>query len=135
MNQRESAECSKPSSPPPQGAASCRCLHWSARIASLASLGVVAMFMIGEGFDPAQLKFHDWMLAVFFPFGLVFGLILGWRRELLGGGIVVFSFAAFYLVHLAQAGKFPSGCAFAVVASPGVLFLLSGTLRKPAPAD
>ena len=115
---------------PPQGKIpNCR-LRWTARIASLASLAVMTVFLIGEGFDPAQLKAHDWALVVFFPFGVMFGSILGWRCERLGGGIVVFSLAAFYLMHLVLAGHFPSGWVFAALAAPGPLFLVSTTANR-----
>lgn len=108
-----------------------RALRWTARILSLASLGVLLMFMIGEGFDPTHLKPRDLMLAVFFPLGLILGLILGWWREWLGGAVVVASLLGFYLVHLAVSGRFPSGWAFAALAAPGVLFVLSALATKP----
>ena len=120
-----------PDRKPPQKAPPNRLLRWSARIASLASLAVLTVFLIGEGFDPAALKAREWALQLFFPFGVMFGSILGWRCERLGGGIAVFSLVAFYIVHLVQAGSLPSGWAFAALAALGPLFLVSATANEP----
>ena len=108
-----------------------RMLRWTARLTSLASLGVQTLFLIGEGFDPMKLQAREWALAVFFPFGLLFGLILGWRREWLGGTITVGSLVGFYAMNLALSGRFPGGAAFAVLTLPGALFLASALASRP----
>jgi len=63
------------------------------------------------------------------------GLLLGWRWEGLGGGLVVGGMAVFYLVHFAQTGfgQFPRGFAFPLIALPGVLFLVCRLARPKAP--
>jgi hypothetical protein len=63
-------------------------LKWTARLWSLASLGFLAMFMIGEGFNPlAALTSRQWAWFVCFPFGVSAGLALGWWRQTAGGAI------------------------------------------------
>jgi hypothetical protein len=108
-------------------------LRWAARITSLITLGLLAWFMIGEGFDPWKPHARDWTLMIFFPFGLLQGLLLGWPREQLGGAIAVASLAGFYLVHLAVAGSFPKGAAFLVFTLPGFLFLASAWVGRSRP--
>ena len=101
------------------------CLRWGARVVSLATIGVMTALMIGGGFDPARLQVREWILAAFFPLGLVFGLILGWRQEKLGGIIALASLVGFYIVSLVLAPGLHKGLATVVLAVPGALFLLS----------
>jgi len=56
-------------------------------------------------------------------FGLMLGSILAWRWEGLGGGIAIASFAIFYMTWWLT-GRFPSGPFFALIAAPGLLFLV-----------
>jgi hypothetical protein len=85
----------------------------------------MTVLMILAGFDPARLKIQEWILDAFFPFGLVFGLILGWRQEKLGGYIALGSLIGFYIVSLVFAPGLHKGLALVVLALPGLLFLLS----------
>jgi len=102
-------------------------LKWTARAASLASLAILAAFAFGEGGTPTL---RQAVLMVFFPFGLVGGLVLGWWRETWGGALSIASLVAFYLLEAAMSGRFPGGPYFAILASPGLLFLASGLLHR-----
>ena len=99
-------------------------IRWAARILSLVSVGMVMLFIIGEGFDIARVKLSEWLLFLFFPFGISIGMILAWWQEGIGGTITVGSLVMFYVVHFAIAGMFPHGWAFLVFTIPGFLFLL-----------
>jgi len=79
---------------------------------------------LAEGFSPAQLTFRDWVGLFFFPFGVCLGMIVASRREGLGGGITVGSLLAFYAALRIMDGRFPRGPWFALVAAPGILFLV-----------
>ena len=105
-------------------------ITWSARILSIVSVGVILMFIIGEGFNPALIKLNEWMGLFFFPFGVSVGMILAWRKEGLGGSITIGSFLLFYAAHFITSRRFPSGWAFFVFAFPGILFLLSWYQKK-----
>ncbi len=109
-----------------------RALRWTGRLTGLASVGILALFMIGEGFDPTRLRGTEALLHVFFPFGLILGLVLGWRRELLGGSIALLGLAGFYALHLVFSGRFPRGWAFAVLASPALVLLASAFVHRLA---
>jgi hypothetical protein len=109
-------------------------IRWIARTWSLASVGFVLLMFVGsalaEGFNPAQFAFHDCVGLFFFPFGVCLGMILAWRREGLGGGITVGSLLAFYAVLRIMGGRFPGGPYFALVAAPGILFLVCWLLSR-----
>ena len=105
-------------------------LRWAARLASLASLGFVLLFAIGEGFTPLKMTARDLALGVFFPFGICAGMVLAWWREGWGGCVIVASFLGFYAVHFAFSGTLPRGPWFAIFATPGALFLLSRLLTR-----
>ena len=98
---------------------------WIARILSLISLGVVLLFIVGEGFNPMTLKPTEWLGFLFFPIGISVGMILAWWKKGIGGSITVGSLIMFYVVHVATSGKFPQGWAWLVFAFPGFLFLLN----------
>jgi hypothetical protein len=113
-------------------------IRWIARVWSVASVGFVLLMFVGsgleEGFNPAQFTFRERVGLFFFPFGVCLGMIVAWRREGLGGGITVGSLLAFYAALRIMGGRFPGGPYFALVAAPGILFLvcwlLSRGLRK-----
>lgn len=98
-------------------------LQWLARGLGVASVLTLLLFFIGEGFNPAALRLNEWVLMIFFPLGVIAGMVIAWWREGLGGGITIASLVAFYVAHLLLSGGLPRGWAFAAFASPGVLFL------------
>jgi hypothetical protein len=99
-------------------------VRWTARVWSIASIGLVLLFLVGEGFNPARLKPTEWLGFLFFPAGISAGMIVAWWREGFGGSITAGSLLVFYLIHLSTAGTFPKGWAWLAFAAPGFLFLL-----------
>jgi hypothetical protein len=59
-----------------------------------------------------------------FPIGVTLGLVLAWRWEFVGGLISIGSLLLFYLAMFMSDGRFPRGPFFALVAAPGLLFLV-----------
>ena len=104
-------------------------LRWTARILSLFSLGLLLLFIIGEGFNPLALTPRELLLSLFFPLGVLLGMAVGWRWEALGGILSLGSFAAFYVVHWLGSGRLPASWAFATFTVPGLLFLLAALAR------
>jgi hypothetical protein len=98
-------------------------LRWIARIGSLVSAGVLMAFIFGG--NERLPNFQEWMGLIFFPGGVLLGMALGWKNELLGGVVTVLSLLAFYAMQLIQAGNFPGGPWFLMFASPGILFLVA----------
>jgi len=99
-------------------------LRWSARVLSILVVGVLLLFVIGEGLNLSHFTARELALFAFFPVGICLGMALAWRWEGLGGGITVASLAAFYLVQRLTSSSFPRGFAFVALAAPGFLFLL-----------
>jgi hypothetical protein len=107
------------------------CLRWTARLVALMMGGLILLLAVGEGFNPAKLTLSELVLSV--PFFVAWvGLWLGCRWECVGGILVVTGVAAFCLIHFAQTGfgRFPSGWAFPLFATPGILFLASWWLHR-----
>ncbi len=107
---------------------SIRIVRWAARIWSIGSIGLILLFIIGEGINPTAPR--EWLGLLFFPFGISLGMILAWRKEGLGGIITAGSLLIFYGIHYATAGRFPKGWAWLVFAAPGFLFLLCWYLSR-----
>lgn len=94
---------------------------------------ILIMFMIGEGIpdvedfklDPSEL-----LGMIFFPAGVITGMILSWRYDFIGAIITLGSLACFYLVSLLFWNDIPSSPWFIIFASPGFLFLITGIIKK-----
>ncbi len=110
-------------------------LRWLARLWSAASVILLIGFVVGEGVGPASAR--DVVGLLLFPLGVAVGMVLGWRREVLGGSITVGSLLAFYALHFATTGgSWPRGWAFLAFAMPGFLYLLAAGLypRRKTPS-
>ena len=107
-------------------------LRWIARIWSLGSIGIVLLFALGEGFNPAALQFKEELLFLCFPFAVLIGLALAWKWPVAGGMLSIVGLLGFYFLHLVFADQFPAGFAFIVIALPGWLFILSELLAPKA---
>lgn len=105
-------------------------MRWLARLGSLVSVVLLLLFLIGEPPSPGQLTFAEWMGLFFFPFGVMVGMLLGWRRETLGGAVTLLSLLGFYMVMYSERGQFPGGLWFALFALPGLIFLACGLRSK-----
>ena len=105
-----------------------KAIRWTARLTGVLSIGVLLLFFIGEGFNPTKLTIKEWILFLFFPFGVMLGLLVGWKREFVGGLIAIISLALFCALETINGG-FP-GLAFFLFASPGILFLLASLIYK-----
>ena len=107
-----------------------------ARAWSVATILLVVGFIVGEGVHPSQMAPHEKLGVFFFPLGICVGMVVAWRRELLGALITVGSLAAFYAISVAATGRFPHGWAWEAFAAPGFLFLASWFLsRNPAESN
>src|SRR5438309_5166695 len=72
-------------------------LRWTARAASLLSLGMILLFFVG--FNPGSVRPGEWIGLAFFPAGVVIGMIVAWWKEGPGAGITLASLVAFYGVY------------------------------------
>ncbi len=107
-----------------------RMFHWTARVLSLAFVGTIALFALGEGVHVTRFTLLEGLLFGFFPIGVTLGLLLSWRYERLGALISLGSLGAFYLIHLLGAHEIPDGPFFLLFTSPALLFMPAGVMRK-----
>lgn len=103
-----------------------RALRLIARVGSLASLALLAMFATSGGDWPT---WREWVAIAFFPVGVALGMIVGWRREALGGILTIASLAAFYAWMFAL-GSRALGPYFLIFSAPGLLFALCAALDR-----
>jgi len=116
-------------------------VRWSARILSLLSIGFFLMMFIGEGGQRNFVSIAAFQAFVrqtglaflFFPIGLMAGMIVAWWRAGIGGAITVASLALFYVNEIILTGRPPRGLFFMILALPGFLFLLARALSGPRP--
>jgi hypothetical protein len=103
-------------------------VRWLARGWSIASLAFLLLIFVGEVLFPHAAPpstVRDIIALLLFPVGTCVGMILGWRREGLGGSVTLASLAAFYAWLRIIDGRFPGGPFFALIAAPGLLFLIA----------
>ena len=100
-----------------------------ARVTSVASITLIAMLFVGEGFNPSRITRNEGLGLLFFPTGVVLGMMIAWWKEGLGAAIAVGSLGAFYMVWGYLLGNHIGGWAFVTFASPAFLFLLHWLLR------
>jgi hypothetical protein len=98
-------------------------VRWIGRILGVLLVGLVLLFMIGEGFNPLRLNSLEIPLASALFIALA-GMLLVWRRELLGGTMVVAGMLAFYSINFAASGRLPGGSVFPLCFVPGILALV-----------
>lgn len=112
-------------------------VRWAARLTGAGTLGLLLLFVVAHVFEnppgPRPTS-SEWLGLMFFPTGVIVGLIVAFFRERLGALIAISSLAVFYLWHLAGRGEFPSGPYFFLFTSPAFLFLASGLLEKASTA-
>ena len=104
-------------------------MRWIARILSLLPILFVLAEVIFPHGGEGEVRTEEW-IAVGLMFSSVIGLAIAWRWEGLGGGITVGSLLAFYAALRVMDGRFPRGPWFALVAAPGVLFLVCWWLSR-----
>jgi len=104
-------------------------LRWLARISSLASIGLLGLFLFG-GEESITPTLREAVAMAFFPFGVIAGMIVGWKYELRGGLISVISLAMFYAVMAIMGRGIPTTPWFLVFTLPGILFLTAGLIQK-----
>ena len=95
-----------------------------ARVGSIASMTLLILLFMGEAFRPAEISPNEWAGLLFFPIGVMVGMIVAWWKEGLGAAVTVLSLLAFYMVYGYLLKNHIGGWAFIVFASPGFLFLL-----------
>ena len=106
-------------------------LRWIARLLSLGSIALLAMFAYGPQ-ERAMPTPSEWLLIAFFPIGVALGMAIAWWREITGGLISLVSLAIFYATMLANTGHV-RGPYFLIFTAPALMFLACGLLARRQP--
>jgi hypothetical protein len=110
-------------------------LRWLARITGLILVGLVLLFVVGEGPPNPVWQPFSVQLEFLAMFLMLAGFLLGWRWEAAGGILAVVGFAIFFATEMVVNGR-PPGRAMPLFAIPGVLFLASygmtALVRRPS---
>lgn len=69
-----------------------------ARFWSVLSTIMILLFLFGEGLEPGNLKLIEWIGLIFFPVGVLVGLIISWRKEIAGGIVTIASIVIFAFI-------------------------------------
>ena len=101
-----------------------------ARIGSIASVTLLLMLFFGEGLHPSRITANEWTGLVFFPIGVVIGMLIAWWKEGVGSVVSIGSLLGFYLVWGYLMRNHIGGWWFLIFASPGFLFLLHWLLHE-----
>jgi hypothetical protein len=103
--------------------------EWLIRILSAISILILLIFVVAEGFNPFNLTSNEAVLTVFFPGGVILGLIVGFWKNRLGGYITILSFFGFYLLEILIMGILPHGAYIALFIFPGFLNLFYAIIQ------
>jgi hypothetical protein len=103
-----------------------------ARVGSIASVTLLLLMFFGEPFRPSQISSSEWVGLLFFPTGVMIGMIVAWWKEGVGSVLTVASLLGFYIVYGFLFRNHIGGYWFFVFASPGFLFLLHWLLSSRA---
>jgi len=85
--------------------------------------------------DGPPLTLQEWLALMLFPIGVCAGLLLVWRREVLGGILSLAFLGSFYFWELLRPYHPPENTRlileafFLLVAAPSLLALVGGLLR------
>jgi hypothetical protein len=108
-------------------------VRWTARVLSALLVGLVLVMFIGlsidAGFRPPRLTGVETVLMIFFWTACV-GMVVAWRRQVIGGALSLGGMILFFAVEFAVNGRLPRGFALYLMLLPGALFLLSSFLSR-----
>ena len=104
-------------------------LRWTARLLAAGLVGLVLLIYVGEGFNPLNLTAMEALQHALFLAACV-GLVAGWRWPFVGGAMSTSGMLLFFAVEFALTGNFPRGPVFHLMLLAGLLFLLSGLVRR-----
>ena len=100
-----------------------------ARLYTLIALGVLGLMLVSDKIISHQPSAGEELLALFFPYGVLAGLVISWFFMRLGGWLTILSVAGFYLTSYWQSGVWPQNDLPLLVAGAAPLFLLASFIK------
>lgn len=105
-------------------------IKFLARLGSVTSITLLLLLFQAEALHPSEVPVRQWFALIFFPIGVIIGLIIAWWKEGLGVSFTLGSLLAFYFVYGYLLRYHVAGWAFVAFASPAFLFLLHWLLHR-----
>ncbi len=100
-----------------------------ARLYALIALGVLGLMLVSDKIIAYQPSAGEKLLALFFPYGVLAGLVISWIYMRLGGWLTIMSVAGFYVMSYWQSGIWSSNDLPLLLAGAAPLFLLASFIR------
>ncbi len=109
-------------------------LRWTARVLAGGLIVLILAIFIGNGgFNPFTLTRLEAIQMLWF-WTTFFGLVAGWRWPVLGGALATGGMLLFLTIESWATGRITRLPVFYLMLLTGILFLVSGLIRKPRPA-
>ena len=104
-------------------------LKWIARVLSLVSVTLIALFLFDDPSGLLRLSSEEMILLFFFPVIVIAGFAVSWVQEGFGSIVTFIGLLSFYAANLIMHERFPGGIAFLLFCIPAVFFALFSILR------
>ncbi len=107
-------------------------IRWTMRIISISTAAMFLLFFFGEAdFSSApNLSAGEWVMIFFEPVMLIVGMAIAWKKEVLGGIIIVASVLLFNITSMIATGRFSFQLELGVFIIIGIGFLFCGFAEK-----
>lgn len=103
--------------------------RWIARLGSLVSIFILALFVFGGQEELKFLSANEVLGFCLFPITVVAGFLIAWKWELVGGLVSILGLIGFYLWNFASSGSLATGPWFIIFSSPAFVFFLAWCLK------
>lgn len=105
--------------------------RWLARILSLASCAMLLLFIFSDIASFKNLKIKEAVGLLFFPLGVMAGMLIAFKNEAVGSLIGLISLFCFYTIYgLLLTEVFPRGWWFLFFSSPLFFYLVAWLISK-----
>jgi len=106
-------------------------IRWITRIIGILIVLLFLVFFIGETdfSKPFSLPVNEIILILFIPVGLIAGIIIAWKREIMGGIIIAASVLLFNITAYISEG-FSFEMDFGIFAFVGLMYIICGVADR-----
>ena len=107
-----------------------RLVRKAARLYAFIAICVLGLMLASDQNISHQLNAQEAPRSLFFPYGVLAGLVISWIYMSLGAWISLFAVAGFYLLSFWQSGAWPQSNLPFMAAGAAPLFLLAAALKS-----
>jgi len=107
-------------------------LRWTTRILSMLIALLFLVFFIGEAdfTEPISLSVGEVFMILSIPVLLIAGIIVAWKREVLGGIIIILSVLCFNMAAMISEKYFTFELEFGLFLILGLMFIICGVSKR-----